>query len=247
MSGGSAQAQLRNQKIVLIEDDRDLFELVSYNLKKEGYEVTGSQTGGGTVELCERQRPDLILLDVMLPDSDGFDICRRIKAHHLLQGVPIIFLTARGTEADRVLGLELGAVDYMVKPFSMRELALRIKRHLEQPRSVPNTGVLRVGPLELDHYRHRVALEGCEVMLTATEFRLLDYFMSRPGVVLSRGQLLEGVWGHGEVLTERVIDVYVLRLRSKIESGDAGYCFLHSVRGYGYRFDAPDSVSKTTR
>lgn len=149
-----------------------------------------------------------------------------------------MFLTARGSEADRVLGLELGAVDYMVKPFSIRELSARIKGHLRAPQTV-SAPVLCAGTLELDHQRHRVTLDGLEVQLTATEFRLLDYFMARPGLVLSRGQLLEGVWRNATALTERVIDVYVLRLRNKIEPEKSDHQFIFSIRGYGYRFDEP--------
>jgi DNA-binding response OmpR family regulator len=227
------------KKVVLIEDDADLYELIRYNLAKEGFQVSGSRTGKESVEICERSRPDLILLDVMLPDSDGFEICRKLKAHYSLAHVPVIFLTARGSESDRVLGLELGATDYMVKPFSVRELAARIKAHLRQQQDQP-LPVLRVGSLELDRFRHRVRLEGREVSLTATEFRLLDFLMSRPGLVLTRGQLLDGVWGRSDALTERVIDVYVLRLRGKIEPEGAIQKFIRSVRGYGYSFEDPD-------
>ena len=229
------------KRVVLIEDDADLFELVRYNLSKDGFEVSGSQTGKESVELCERTRPDVILLDVMLPDSDGYDICRKLKAHHTLADIPVIFLTARGSEADRVLGLELGAIDYMVKPFSVRELAARIKGHLRSP-SEQSNAVLRAGMLELDRHRHRVKLDNQELSLTATEFRMLEFLMNRPGLVLTRGQLLDGVWGRSDALTERVVDVYVLRLRNKIEPEGAPHSFIRSVRGYGYSFESPDRV-----
>lgn len=233
----------QGKRIVLIEDDTDLFELVRYNLSKEGFEVSGSQTGKDSLELCERSRPDLILLDVMLPDSDGFEICRKLKAHFSLSQVPVIFLTARGSESDRVLGLELGADDYMVKPFSVRELAARIKLHL-RPAEVEPLPVLRAGALELDRFRHRVRLGGDEIVLTATEFRLLDFLMSRPGLVLTRGQILDGVWGRSDALTERVVDVYVLRLRNKIEPDESiGPRFIRSVRGYGYSFEDPGRLA----
>ena len=230
------------KRVVLIEDDADLFELVRYNLSKEGYEVSGARTGKDSVKLCESSRPDLILLDVMLPDSDGFAICRSLKAHHSLAQVPIIFLTACGSEPDRVLGLELGAADYLVKPFSVRELAARIKVHLRAQYDQPMP-LLRIGQLELDRYRHRVRLADDELSLTATEFRLLDFLMSRPGLVLTRGQLLDGVWGRADALTERVIDVYVLRLRNKIEPEGATQKFIRSVRGYGYSFEDPERAA----
>jgi DNA-binding response OmpR family regulator len=238
----NSDATATGKKVFLVEDDTDLYELVRYNLSREGFQVSGARTGKDSVELCERTRPDLILLDVMLPDSDGFEICRKLKAHYSLAHVPVIFLTARGSESDRVLGLELGAIDYMVKPFSVRELAARVKTHLRQQQEQPMP-VLRIGGLELDRYRHRVRLDGRDLALTATEFRLLDYLMSRPGLVLTRGQLLDGVWGRADALTERVIDVYVLRLRGKIEPEGATQKFIRSVRGYGYSFEDPERLT----
>src|SRR5271167_4434146 len=167
------------KKIALIEDDADLFALLKYNLEKEGFTVAGSQTGKGAIELCRRERPDLILLDIMLPDSDGLDICKGIRSHPELAHIPVIFLTARASETDRIVGLELGANDYIVKPFFVRELIARIKIHFRgQP---PATKILRSGELELDRARCRVHLNGGEVTLTATEFRLLEFLMSRPG------------------------------------------------------------------
>ncbi|MGA3203527.1 MAG: response regulator transcription factor [Bryobacteraceae bacterium] len=223
------------KKIVLIEDDADLYSLIQYNLEKEGFTMAGSQTGRGAIELCRRERPDLIILDIMLPDSDGLEICRAIRNHSELAAVPVIFLTARASETDRIVGLELGANDYIVKPFFIRELIARIKIHFRgQP---PATKVLRSGELELDRARCRVHLNGGEVTLTATEFRLLEFLMSRPGVVFSREQLLDAVWGHDRAVTDRTVDVYILRLRQKIETAEES-TFIRSVRGFGYSFNA---------
>jgi DNA-binding response OmpR family regulator len=223
------------KKIVLIEDDADLYSLIQYNLEKEGFTMAGAQTGKGAIELCRRERPDLIILDIMLPDSDGLEICRAIRNHSELAPVPVIFLTARASETDRIVGLELGANDYIVKPFFIRELIARIKIHFRgQP---PATKVLRSGDLELDRARCRVYLNGAEVTLTATEFRLLEFLMSRPGVVFSREQLLDAVWGHDRAVTDRTVDVYVLRLRQKIEAAEES-TFIRSVRGFGYSFNA---------
>src|SRR4029077_10393816 len=222
------------KKIVLIEDDADLYSLVQYNLEKEGFSVVGSQTGRGALELCRRERPDLIILDIMLPDSDGLDICKGIRAHPELGHIPVIFLTARASETDRIGGMELGANDYIVKPFFVRELIARIKIHFRgQP---PVSKLLKSGDLELDRARCRVQLNGTEITLTATEFRLLEFLMSRPGVVFSREQLLDAVWGHDRAVTDRTVDVYVLRLRQKIEQ-DGGPAFIRSVRGFGYSFN----------
>jgi DNA-binding response OmpR family regulator len=225
------------KKIVLIEDDADLFALLKYNLEREGFALVGSQTGRGAIELCRKERPDLILLDIMLPDSDGLDICKGIRRHPELAHIPVIFLTARASETDRIVGLELGANDYIVKPFFIRELIARIKI---QFRSTPAPArTLKALGLELDRSSCRVRLNESEVPLTATEFKLLEFLMSRPGVVFSREQLLDGVWGHDRAVTDRTVDVYILRLRQKIEADPANPVFIRSVRGFGYSFDQP--------
>ena len=223
------------KKIVLIEDDTDLFALLKYNLEKEGFAIAGSQTGKGAIELCRRERPDLVILDIMLPDSDGLEICKGLRNHSDLAGTPIIFLTARVSETDRILGLELGANDYIVKPFFIRELVARVKNQL-RTQTVPARSV-RAGALELDRASCRVLLHGNEIALTATEFRLLDFLMSRPGVVYSREQLLDAVWGHDRAVTDRTVDVYILRLRQKIEPDPANPSFIRAVRGFGYSFN----------
>jgi DNA-binding response OmpR family regulator len=223
------------KKIVLIEDDTDLFALVKYNLEKEGFGVAGSQTGKGALEICRRERPDLIILDIMLPDSDGLEICKSLRNHSELGNVPIIFLTARVSETDRILGLELGANDYIVKPFFIRELIARIKNQFRAQVSPART--IRAGSLELDRASCRVLSNGQEVSLTATEFRLLEFLMSRPGVVYSREQLLDSVWGHDRAVTDRTVDVYILRLRQKIETDSANPLFIRAVRGFGYSFN----------
>ncbi len=222
------------KKVVLIEDDTDLYSLIQYNLDKEGFAVVGSQTGKGALELCRRERPDLVILDIMLPDSDGLDICKGIRANPELSHIPIIFLTARAAETDRIVGLELGANDYIVKPFFVRELIARIKIHFRDQH--PAAKLLKAGDLELDRTRRQVHLSGHEISLTATEFRLLEFLMSRPGVVFSREQLLDAVWGHDRAVTDRTVDVYVLRLRQKIETANSP-SFIRSVRGFGYSFN----------
>lgn len=228
------------KKIVLIEDDSDLYALLKYNLEKEGFALVGSQTGKGAIDLCRRERPDLIILDIMLPDSDGLDICKGIRAHSELAHIPVIFLTARASETDRILGLELGANDYIVKPFFIRELIARIKIHF-RGRPVP-AKILTSGPLELDRNSCRVHLNGEELSLTATEFRLLEFLMSRPGVVFSREQLLDAVWGHDRAVTDRTVDVYILRLRQKVEADPTSPSFIRSVRGFGYSFNTETAV-----
>lgn len=223
------------RKIALIEDDADLYALVKYNLEKEGFAVVGAQTGKGVTELCRREKPDLILLDIMLPDSDGLDICKSIRQHPELAHLPVIFLTARASETDRIVGLELGANDYIVKPFFVRELVARIKIQFRGQTSA--TRVLKASSLELDRTSCEVRLGGALLTLTATEFRLLEFLMSRPGVVFSREQLLDAVWGHDRAVTDRTVDVYILRLRQKIEADPANPLMIRSVRGFGYSFN----------
>jgi DNA-binding response OmpR family regulator len=226
------------KKIALVEDDSDLFALLKYNLEKEGFAFVGTQTGKNVIEMCRRERPDLILLDIMLPDSDGLDICKGIRNHPELAHTPIIFLTARASETDRIVGLELGANDYIVKPFFIRELIARIKIQFRTQTAPART--LKSAGLELDRTSCRVRLNGSELSLTATEFRLLEFLMSRPGVVFSREQLLDAVWGHDRAVTDRTVDVYILRLRQKTEADPQNPKLIRSVRGFGYSFQESD-------
>src|SRR3954447_17474730 len=193
--------------------------------------------------MCRRERPDLILLDIMLPDSDGLDICKGIRSHPELAHLPVIFLTARASETDRIVGLELGANDYIVKPFFIRELIARIKIQFRS--QVAPVRVLKSGGLELDRTSCRVRLNGTALSLTATEFRLLEFLMSRPGVVFSREQLLDAVWGHDRAVTDRTVDVYILRLRQKTETDPTNPSFIRSVRGFGYSFNESEAPTSS--
>jgi DNA-binding response OmpR family regulator len=222
------------KKIVLIEDDSDLYTLLKYNLEKEGFQLVGAQTGKGAIELCRREKPDLILLDIMLPDSDGLELCRGIRQQPEFASTPVIFLTARASETDRIVGLEIGANDYVVKPFFVRELIARIKVHFRG--SAGPAQVLKIGGLELDRTSCVVHRGKTPISLTATEFRLLEFLMGRPGAVFSRDQLLDSVWGHDRAVTDRTVDVYVLRLRQKVEPDPANPTYIKSLRGFGYSF-----------
>lgn len=230
--------------VALIEDDSDLFALLKYNLEKEGFRFAGSPTGKGALEFCRRERPDLLILDIMLPDSDGIEICRGIRSNPDLAHIPVIFLTARASESDRILGLELGANDYVVKPFSLRELIARVRSQLRAP-AAPSR-ILRCEGLELDRDSCRVRLHNKALTLTATEFRLLEFLMSRPGVVFSREQLLDYVWGVDRAVTDRTVDVHILRLRQKVEADPASPALIRSVRGFGYLFDSNASDAEAS-
>ena len=223
------------RKILLVEDDRDLHSLLKYNLKKAGFTFSGTHTGRHALDQCRRVQPDLVLLDITLPDSDGFDICQLIRNDADLARTPIIFLTARASETARLIGLELGANDYVVKPFFIRELIARIR--LQFPENGPLVPILKAGGLELDRMSCRVRLNGGTLELTATEFHLLEVLMTRPGVMLSRAQLVDAVWGKARPVSERSVDVYILRLRQKIENGDPTSHFIHAHRGFGYIFE----------
>jgi len=229
------------KKVLLIEDDLDLYQLLKYNLERSGFQFTGANTGKGAVELCLNERPDLILLDIMLPESSGLEICARLRNQTMMAGTPIIFLTARASESDRVMGLELGANDYIVKPFSIRELIARVKVQL-RPAEEIGTTVLRFGKLELDRSRYQAFYNGDPIVLTATEFRLLEFLMSRPGIVFDREQLLSAVWGSDRSVIGRTVDVYILRLRKKFETVANHPQFINSVRGFGYSFN-PENIS----
>ena len=223
------------QTIALIEDDRDLRELLRYRLQREGYRLAANGTGEDAVGFLLRVRADLLLLDVMLPHTPGWEICRAIRAHPQLSNLTVIFLTARGSEVDRVKGLEMGVDDYLVKPFFMRELIARIKLRLDSaPTEAP---VVAAAGIELDRERFEVRREGAKAPLTATEFRLLSFLMNRPGRVYSRSQLLDEVWGADRDVAERAVDVCVLRLRRKLQDSHDDPRWIRSVRGFGYAFD----------
>lgn len=224
-------------KVCVFEDDADLYELIRYSLEQHGFEVAGARRGREALSICRQERPDVILLDVMLPDADGLEICKLLRRDTELGRTPILFVSARACEVDRVIGLEVGGNDYIVKPFYMRELIARIRNQVREPAAETNRSI-QAGNLELDRDRCRVLLNGEEKALTATEFRMLELLMSRPGVVFSRQQVLDGVWGKGRALTDRAVDVYMLRLRQKLEEDPANPKMLRCVRGFGYTFDA---------
>jgi DNA-binding response OmpR family regulator len=220
--------------IAAIEDDNDLLQLLRYNFEQKGYRFVATETGSDALTLCRGARPDLILLDIMLPGMDGLQVFQALKSNESLRHVPVIFLTARASETDRVVGLELGANDYVVKPFSIRELLVRVRIQLAAGN--PRHDVLKAGPLELDRGRCKVFMHGQPVNLTATEFRLLEHLMSSPGQVFERDRLLDAVWGQQRSVLERTVDAYIVRLRNKLEAEPDKPRFIQSLRGVGYSF-----------
>jgi DNA-binding response OmpR family regulator len=220
--------------VAVIEDDSDLSQLLRYNLEQKGYRCVATESGTEALNLCRQHRPDLILLDIMLPGIDGLQVFQSLKANAALRSVPVMFLTARASETDRVVGLELGASDYIVKPFSVRELLVRIKIQLAGRN--PRQDLLKAGPLALDRGRRKVFLHGEPVTLTATEFRLLEHLMGSPGQVFERDRLLDAVWGQQRSVLERTVDAYIVRLRNKLEANPDTPRFIQSLRGIGYSF-----------
>jgi DNA-binding response OmpR family regulator len=222
-------------KVLVVEDDPRISDVLEYALKAEGYEVQKAQRGREAITLAKQFSPALIVLDVGLPDIDGFEVCRSIRK---LSDVPVIFLTSRSDEIDRVVGLEIGGDDYVVKPFSPRELLARIKairrrhdRSASAPAESQSESELRYGPITIDPAKFRVRLSGREIILTAQEFKLVELLVRHPGRVFTREQVLNRAWGDGGLVADRTIDVHVKTLRKKFGKLD----FIETVRGIGYR------------
>jgi len=229
----------RMKRVLLIEDDRDIVELVRYNLEREGFQVAAANDGATGLVQVRKSPPDMLLLDLMLPKLSGLEICRDIRRDQALNRLPILMLTARGEEADRVVGLEMGADDYVTKPFSPRELVARVKallRRAEPPGETPR--VIETRGLMIDPSSYRVTHDTRPVTLSTLEFRLLYYLATRPNRVFTRDQLLDAVWGTERFVTPRSVDVYIRRLREKVENDPDRPAFLKTVRGAGYMFES---------
>ena len=225
-------------RVLVIEDEEDLREVLEFNLRAAGFEVRVASDGATGMSLAREHPPDLVILDIMLPDTSGLDVCRMLKSQPQTRDAQVMMVTAKGEEIDRVVGFELGADDYVVKPFSTRELILRVqavlRRRTAQPPSVPDgEGPIRFGGLVLDRSAHRAWVDDEEIQLTALEFKLLGTLYDRRDRVQSRGALLEDVWGASAEMATRTVDTHVKRLREKL--GRAGD-YIETVRGVGYRF-----------
>jgi DNA-binding response OmpR family regulator len=226
--------------IFVVEDEEDIARLISHNLQASGFEVQSFVSGASVLTEALREMPALFLLDVMLPGTDGFELCRHIRQTPALSATPIIFLTAKTSESDRIKGLELGGDDYITKPFSPRELVARIRTVLRGlGHSSTGAEVLRLGELEIDISSMTVQVDGRNVLTTVREFRLLEYLAAHRGRVLTRDQLLDAVWKETPFVTPRSIDVYIRRLREKIERDPRHPQYLKTLRGIGYRFEVP--------
>ncbi len=230
---------MAGERLLIVEDDRAVARGLEYGLTQEGFVVLRAESAQQALRLAHSEHPALILLDVRLPDGNGFDVCRRLRAEGRHE--PILMLTARDEEVDKVLGLELGADDYMVKPYSLRELVARIRALLRRAYgdlAQPHDERLRFGEIELDASRLQVWRQGEPILLTPTEFRLLHFLASHPDRPFSRDALIEAIWGYdSEIGNERTVDVHMRRLREKLESTPADPRWLVTVRGVGYKFE----------
>ena len=229
------------KKILIIDDEENIVDIVKFHLEKNGYETIFAMNGAAGLELALTENPDLILLDIMLPEMDGFDVCKRIREHHL--AIPIIMLTAKGDEVDKILGLELGADDYMTKPFSTRELIARIRANLRRSETVQdshsnNKEIMRFENLTIDPTNYDVRRDGAPLSLSIREFELLKYMASKPGEVFTRKDLLQKIWGYEFYGDERIVDVSIRRLREKVECNQENYTYILTKRGVGYYFNS---------
>ena len=239
-----------NGSVAVLEDDGDISRLVQFHLSKAGYAVRAFTTGRALLADTEKAVPSLFLLDIMVPDGSGLEVCRRIRQNAQLKNVPVIFVTARAAETDRVHGLELGADDYITKPFSPRELVARVRAVLRRSERSEHhggdpdaPGVLEMDGLSIDSTAMQLHVRGALVSTTTTEFRLLDYLARHPGRMFSRDQLLDAVWGDQRFVTPRSVDVYIRRIREKIEEDPETPRYLKTMRGAGYRFEVPKTAA----
>lgn len=227
---------MAGEKIMIIDDESNIVELVRYNLEMNGYKVLFAFDGNEGLNIVKEKKPDLILLDVMLPGIDGFDVCKAIKKDKEIENIPVIMLTAKGEEFDKILGLELGADDYITKPFSIRELLARIKAILRRNKKEESSQVIKFDNIVIDFDKHEVLKSGNKVDLTLKEFELLRLLVLNKGKVLTRDFLLDKIWGYEYYGETRTVDVHVRHLRQKIEDDDKNPRYIETIRGIGYKF-----------
>jgi len=229
-------------RVLVVEDEHDVAELIRYNLSKEGYDVILAPTGADALKEARASRPDVVLLDIMVPQLNGWEVCRRLKHDADTRNIAVIMVTGRVEEGDKVLGFEMGADDYVTKPFSPRELLARIRAVARrgQPAAAEKKVLVKIGELEIDRYRFEVRLKGRPVELTPKEFELLAILAGAPGRVFGREELLDAVWGRDGFVEPRTVDVHLARLRAKFTAARLPAPAIETVRGVGYRFKEPE-------
>ena len=226
-------------KVLIVDDEKDIVDLVSYNLEKEGFSTIKAYDGESALQTIIAQKPDLIILDLMLPKMNGLDVCKSVRRNPETAGLPIIMLTAKSDEVDKVTGLEIGADDYVTKPFSVKELTARVRsvlRRLKEKEKYSDKEEFNYGGLKINYASCLVSVNGKKVTLSPTELKLLFFFSRHPGRVYSRNQIIDYVWGDETFITDRAVDVHIRRLRSQIEKDMDNPYYIQTVRGFGYKF-----------
>ena len=232
--------KMAGENILVVDDEEHILELIKFNLEKNGYKVTTAVNGIDALKLVKSETPQLLLLDVMLPGMDGYDVCKEIRKDNSISSTPIVMLSAKGEELDKILGLELGADDYITKPFSVRELVARVKAVLRRTTVQIIDKSYKFGDIIIDFEKHEVAKAGEKVELTLKEFELLEMLIKNKGRVITRDFLLDEIWGYEYVGETRTVDVHIRHLRQKIEIDDKNPKYIETVRGIGYRFSMGD-------
>ena len=228
---------MADEKILVVDDEEHIQELIKFNLEKNGYKVILADNGIDAIKLAEEHMPQLMLLDLMLPGMDGLDVCKEIRKDSSMANMPIIMITAKGEEIDKIIGLELGADDYVTKPFSVRELVARIKAILRRSTMQIVEKTFKVGNLDIDFGKHEVLKSEIKIDLTLKEFELLEILITNKGRVITRDFLLDKIWGYEYVGETRTVDVHIRHLRQKIEDDDKNPIYIQTIRGIGYRFN----------
>lgn len=229
---------MAEEKILIVDDEENILELIKFNLQALGYEVLTLNNGSDALNVIRQEKPKLVLLDLMLPGMDGYDICKEIRKDSSISYIPVIMITAKGEELDKILGLELGADDYVSKPFSVRELLARVKAVLRRTSTQVIESSYKFGEISIDFQKHEVLKSSNKIDLTLKEFELLEILIKNKGRVMTRDFLLDKIWGYEYVGETRTVDVHIRHLRQKIEEDDKSPKFIETIRGIGYRFNA---------
>lgn len=228
---------MAGEKILVVDDEEHIVELIKFNLENNGYNVICADNGNDALKLARNEVPQLVLLDLMLPGIDGYDVCREIRRDASISYMPVIMTTAKGEELDKILGLELGADDYITKPFSVRELVARVKAVLRRTKTQYEDKIYKIGDITIDFQKHEVVKSDVKVELTLKEFELLQILIKNKGRVMTRDFLLDKVWGYEYIGETRTVDVHIRHLRQKIENDDKNPKYIETIRGIGYRFN----------
>lgn len=228
---------MSGEKILIVDDEEHILELIKFNLENNGYKVICADNGNDALKLARTEVPQLVLLDLMLPGIDGYDVCREIRKDSSISTMPVIMTTAKGEELDKILGLELGADDYITKPFSVRELVARVKAVLRRTKTQYADKIYKIGDIVIDFQKHEVVKNDVKVELTLKEFELLQILIKNKGRVMTRDFLLDKVWGYEYIGETRTVDVHIRHLRQKIENDDKNPKYIETIRGIGYRFN----------